>query len=148
MIAEVTDKTFQITGVTTDTIVRILNAQGYLLAEKEMPQYEQSVAINNKYLITYNTDSYELRFWSIDGLSNATNPSFAIDVLVDKEISPNVSYSVYNLKVIMGQNNTFLLTRELIKTPKWTIGERFFEWTKYRFSPYDTMDQFYASLTD
>ncbi len=148
MIAEVTDKTYKITGEITDTIVRILNARGKFLAQKEMPQYEQSVAINNKYLITYNTDSHELRFWSIDGLTNALNPTFAINTLINKEISPIIDYRVYKVKVIMGQNNTFLLTRNIIKTTKGIIKEKFFEWTKFIFSPYDTMDHFYASLTE
>ncbi len=128
--------------------VHILNSRGDSFVKRNMPQGKDRVAITNEYLITYNTDLYELHFWSIEGLSNATNPTFAINTIINKEISTNVSYSVYNLKVIMGENNSFLLTRNIIKTTKGTIREKFLEWTKYEISPYDTMDQFYASLTD
>ena len=128
--------------------VHILNYRGDSFVKRNMPQGKDIVAITNEYLITYNTDLYELHFWSIERLSNATNPPFAINTLINKEISTNVSYSVSNLKFIMGENNTLLLTRNIIKTTKETVGKKFLEWTKYKISPYDTMDQFYASLTD
>ncbi len=125
--------------------VHILNSRGDSLVERDMPQGEVSVAITNEYLITYNGDSYELHFWSIDGLSGAVKPSFAINIIYGKEISPTI---VDNVKVMMGENNTLLLTRELIKTTKGITEDKFFEWTKYKFGPYTTMDQFYESLTD
>ena len=98
----------------------------------------------------------ELHFWSIDGLSNAFNPTFKINILIDRQMSPNTTYWVKDLAVIMGQNNTFLLTRKIIVHTSTRRGRfmrdvtdnMFFEWTKFKFSPYDTMDQFYASLTD
>ena len=52
----------------------------------------------------------------------------------------------------MGENNSFLLTRDIITKSYSTIlgrdvnTEMVYEWTKYKFSPYTTMDQFYASL--
>ncbi len=127
--------------------VHILNYRGDSFVKRDMPQDEKSVAITNEYLITYNRDSHELHFWYIYGLSEAIKPSLKINVIYGKDISPNISYGVYDVRVIMGENNTFLLTRNVIKTIK-RNKEMFFEWTKYKIQPYTTMDQFYASLTD
>ena len=127
--------------------VHILNSRGDSLVEKDMPQGEESVAITNEYLITYHTIAHELHFWYIYGLSEAIKPSLKINIIYGKDISPNISYSVYNVRVIMGENNTFLLTRSVIKIIK-RNEEMFFEWTKYKIQPYTTMDQFYARLID
>ena len=139
-----------------DNYVRVLNSKGDILAQKDMSHNEQIIAITNKYLITYHIIANELHFWSIEGLSNAINPSFIINALIGKERSPNIDYTVTNVKVIMGQNNSFLLTRDVIikrstKTGRFmtnVTNEKFFEWTKYSFGPYNTMDQFYASLVN
>ena len=139
--------------------VHILNSLGDLLVERDMPLGEESVAITNEYLITYHTIGHDLHFWSINDLSGAVNPSFAINTLYGKEISPNIgaphsiiTYIASNVRVIMGENNSFLLTRNIMRNSKLfatSVNEEMvYEWTKYRIQPYTTMDQFYDSLKD
>ena len=132
--------------------VHILNAKGDLLVEKQMPQNEATIAITNKYLISYHLTAKELHLWSIAKLAETTNSSFIINVLWDRERYPDVGYTVHNIQVTVGQNNTFLLTREIIiREISYYYGdviEKVFEWTKYDLSFYTKMDQFYESLVE
>ena len=132
--------------------VHILNARGDLLLEKQMPQNEATIAITNKYLISYHLTAKELHVWSISKLAEATNSSFIINVLWDRERYFDVGYTVHNIQVTVGKNNTFLLTREIIireiSYDYSDVIEKVFEWTKYDLSFYNTMDQFYESLIE
>ena len=128
--------------------VHILNAKGDSLIKGEMPQFEDIIGINNKYLITYHTKIYELHLWSIEELLETTDPSLIIDLIPGGKIYSIENYSVLDVRVIMGQNNAFLLTRKINMRKPDGNRKKTFELTKYKFRPYSTMDEFYESLLE
>ena len=133
MIAEVID----------DLNLRILNSKGQLITQKEMLDDEHIKAITNKLLITYNISMDELRLWDISGLSEDGSPSAKL--IPPLPLNRDKPTDVHAVEVILGKDNSFLLTRETIYGYDEDAFKEF-EWTKYTFGYKDDINKFYISL--
>ena len=120
--------------------VRILNSHGNILVEQTMHYRGDVMAITNTYLITYYHNlKYILYLWPINGFPETFSPCFKLNVIPYKNIT---NVTVDNVKVIVGENNSFLLTRNILYT-KDDDTQKVLGLTKYKLGGYDTMDDFF-----
>ncbi len=121
----------------------VFTASGNVVVKRKIPDGETIMAITNKYMITYHKTSDELHLWSVNDLLDAITPTIRLKPPNSKKNPTKIS----NVKVILGENDTFLFIREI------TYGtddnkERVLEGTKYKTGVYDTVDQFLDSLVE
>ncbi len=149
----------------TEMFIYTLN-RGYV-AVRGAPVGETVLAITNKYLITYHNTLDELRLWAIDSLSNFTfikveSDMDAIDDILDDTTpiikpTPTIRLTppnsrktpseISNVKVIVGENDSFLFIRE-VAYGTGDNKEKVLEATKYKTGVYTIMDEFYKSLME
>ncbi len=114
----------------------VYTASGELVVKRKLFDDETIMAITNKYLITYSKYLDEFHLWSLGGLGKATKPDIQL-VRANSEKKPS---EISNVKVILGENDSFLCLREV------TYGtgdnkEKVLEGTKFKieFKPYTPM---------
>ena len=123
--------------------IRVFNNSGQLLANTAIGHDENILAITNNVLITHNYNANKLNIWPLASLSNSVHPSLRLT------LSSNYSYpDELDEKVTLGEDNTFLLSRNTIHST--TAGDKnrvkSFEWTKYSIGYKGDMNQFLDSL--